>query len=134
MCQESSILSLQERCNKVLARAFSIAYEDNPSRTEWPQHTINADFMVSCPEDRKGSAYYMIELYLPELIADKLIALTEFLPAWLDTYLSGRCSLHDMLHVYTPEKLESIVQEKEQLLLEVEQLRNQFIVKQQHYA
>jgi hypothetical protein len=126
MSKEILIESLEDKSFRVLSKAFSFAYEDNPARTEWPLHPINADFQILNPKHQKGDVYYMAELYLDTEKFDALISLTESLPSFIDTYFSGRCSLHDTLNVYTPEKLESLVDKADILISEIDTLRNNF--------
>lgn len=126
----TEIESLEERVSRILSKAFSLCYEDNPSRTEWPAHPINCDFAIANPDDLRPQSYYMAEIYLPEDLFDKLVYLTEGLPCWIDTYRSGRCSINDLLNRYTPEALEDRLADAERTITEVENHRNLFIARQ----
>lgn len=126
-------LSQKDRVDSVLKRAFALAYEDNPARTEWPLHPIDADFDIRCPEDIRGDVYYMGELYLTTDLLDEVIGITEALPAFLDTYLSGRTSLDNLLHVYTPENLDRKLTQAELVLSQAESLRDEFMNRQASY-
>lgn len=126
--------SLEERVDAVLKRAFSLAYEDNPSRTEWPLHPVDADFEIVRPEDNRGDAYYMAEIYLPEYLFDELVGVTEALPAFVDTYLSGKTSLHNLLNVFTPDNLEKKVTHAEQVVTQADNLRAEFRSRQTMYT
>lgn len=128
--EEKEIFSSEQRCNSILKRAFSLAYEDNPCRTEWPLHKVDCDVVIKNPIHQKGDVYYLSELYLPEELLSELIGITEGLPGWIDVYLSGRCSLHATLHVYTPERLEEKLDQAEQILAKVEKAKLDFIASQ----
>jgi len=127
MEQISDIIeSLEERTNRIMNEAFRIAYESNPTRIGWELHEVDCDFLITNEADKRPDAYYMIECYCDEDLYAEIIGLTERVPMWIGTYLSGRCSLHATMHVYTPENLEKLLNEAEQVVLKFRALREDF--------
>lgn len=129
--QDDDIIeSCDERTNRIMNEAFRIAYESNPTRIGWELHEVDCDFQITVEADKRPDAYYMMECYCDEDQQSEIIGITESVPAFISTYLSGRCSLHASLHVYTPERLEKILDEAEQVVIKFRKLREDFRIKQ----
>ena len=119
--------SLKGRYEAIIKKAFNYTYEDNPARVGWELHKIDCDVEIINPNDVKANEYYLIGVYLPEDLQDKIIEITESLPMFVDTYLTGRTSIYNMVNYFTPEKLEEQLLNAENILLKVEPIRNEFI-------
>ena len=124
--------SLKERCDKVFNAAIKIEIESNPNRIGWELHPQNTQVKITNLKDIKPDEYYMRRLYLEGENYDNLFHITEGLPMWLDTYLSGRTSPKNMLEQYTIENLETMLTKMELDLVKIEQARNEFIARQKN--
>ena len=123
-------ISAQQRCDKLFKDAFALCYEDNPARIGWERHTIDSDVIITNPNHIQPEAYYLPEVYLSTELQDVLFNITEGFTAWLETYKSGRTSLHNMLTVYTIDNLEKILSGYEAQIALVHEAKNKFIAEQ----
>jgi hypothetical protein len=122
--------SIENRCNDLFKMAFWICYEDNPCRVGWELHSNNSDVVITRSEDIKPNEYYLIDVYMDGENIDKLYDITEGFVLWIDTYKSGRTSIFNMLNLYTPEKLEELLQKYESNIKVIVALRDNFVKKQ----
>ena len=107
--------SFEEQVDSIIGSSFKILYECNPNREGWEKHSVNVN------DDIKGvklnntlptNKYYLYQCYsglLGEELLDELWHINEGFSQWVEIFESGRCSIHDNIHVYTIENLEKLI-------------------------
>ena len=114
--------SFEEQVDTIINLSFKILYECNPNRKGWEKHSINVN------DDIKGiklndtlptNEYYLHQCY-KDLLGDELLnelwEVNEGFSQWVEIFESGRCSIHDSIHVYTIENLEKHISKYRQVV------------------
>jgi hypothetical protein len=124
--------TLKERYEILMGKALKYAYEKNPNYSDFNEKTEDlAEYKIT--KDVSTKDYYCHTIYLNKLptgLYDEIWGVIEALPIWIDTYLSGKTSLYNMVNYYTSEQLENRIIWAEGVVEKIMIYRENFIKEQ----